>query len=85
MSHKVQLLNDIVSGVTQAAAVHILIVPGWLQHCQTTIATAGDHVAHFIPGVQVRVIDLHRVHSNWGREVSARCPAPDRIQQPVHC
>lgn len=32
------------------------------EHRQPTVAAAGDHVANQRPRVQVRVVDLHRVH-----------------------
>lgn len=53
------------------------------EHSQPAVAAAGDHVANFSPGIQVRVVDFHRVHRHWGREVPAGGPAPDGVQQPI--
>lgn len=53
------------------------------QHSQPAVTAAGDHVADFGPGVQVWVIDFHRVNGHRGREVSAGSSTTDSIQQPI--
>lgn len=78
VSPKVQLLINLCwLGSSQLECSELL------EDCQPAITAAGDHVANFSPGVQVRVIDLHRVHRHRGREVSAGGPTPDGIQQPI--
>lgn len=54
------------------------------EYGHASITAACDHVSNFSPCVQMWVVNLHRVHSDWSGEIPPRVPASDGVQQPVN-